>query len=403
MKTADGKSIRDVAMADMAAERSSTPAEPSPEHSSGIPDRPSRDAGTGDAGGEGRQTVGAPEGGAPVQDVQPKPKEYFYKGPDGKKYKMEVNEDGEVVSKDLAPVLQDPYDHFDRHHKSTYDRMTARERERIRKEELGNFQTEFAALKKDLATMRQGAPAAQTPPPPPEQGAVDWTKVDRDDPVAVFEALRKEASYDAKKEAQAIYDKIEAKDRYIATKALKEAAAEWQGYDSEMTVFYQILRDEGVVFGANGPDWSKVPPHVVKDIADGSRTTLQELKATDERISAGINEAISLMPVEFDEHLKGLVEMGFREAMRKGRPFATPQDCKTIAYGVAKQVLENDNKRTMGRVSAIKKAYEASKGKTQTVETEVETPPPQDGDMANLSSKERHRRIRERGKRDRMV
>lgn len=399
MKNAQGQNIRDVAMAEMSKGGSALAPEPSP----GASPRGREAAGGGtistqpSASPEGATTVaGAPDTGAN--------RETFFEI-EGKKYKVEVGEDGKVSSADVENILRDPYEAARRHSSSVADRQIAQAREKIRKEEFGNIQQELSETRKALAEMREerqraaGAQPAKTAVAPE---GVDWSKVDPTDNAQIFRAMQEEADLRARRNNQAMLDQMQVRDRYQADKTLREAAASWKEYDQDM--FLRILADEGVVLTEKGPDYSKKPPHEVQDIAVESVKILAGLKATEERINSQIDKAISLMPVEFDQHLKDLVEMKFRAEMKKGRPYETEKDCLLIATEASKQVMENDNKRIIDRVSKIRASFEKNRGASQKNGTENAEPTVDNtSDLGKMSREDRHARIVERGKRDRTV
>ncbi len=401
MKNAQGQNIRDVAMAEMSKGGSS----PAPEPSPGASPR-GREA----AGGRtlSTQPSASPEGATTVAGAPDTPakRETFFEI-DGKKYKVEVGEDGHVSSADVEAIIRDPYEHARRHHSSVADRQIAQAREKIRKEEFGNIQQELSETRKALAEMREERHRAAGAPQPkaadaPAAETVDWTNVDTSDPAQVLRGLQMESDIRAEKKARVILDQMQVRDRYQADKALREAAASWKEYDQDM--FLRILADEGVVLTEKGPDYSKKPPHEVQDIAVESLKILTGLKATEERIVSTIDKAISLMPVEFDQHLKEQVEMKFRAEMKKGRPYDTEKDCLLIATEAAKQVMENDNKRIVERVEKIRTSFEKNRGASQKNGTE-NTEPTVDNtsDLGKMTREDRHARIVERGKRDRTV
>ena len=387
---ASGRSARDLALADAHGTQPPPAAEGSP-----------------GGGGEGGSSSGSPQGsqgagaqtqiaGTPGGSTAPATtatRETYFEL-DGKKYKAEIDENGKIISKDLQPILDNPRKHYEAHSTSVREKQLVQERKRIRDEELSGLHNEIRSLKEALGQIRpNGQPSeSASATAKSEDGAVDWTQVDVNDPKQFIAALNKDAELRAEKKNKTFLDQVQARDRFQANKSLMEAYSSWKDYDEQL--FNRILQDEGVAFTKDGPDYSKLPPHEVESIARESLKTLADLKGLDTRVDGAIGRAIGLMPAEFDEDMMAQVEMGFRSEMIRGRPTTKQEDCDLIAYEVAQRVFEKDAQRIVDRAAKYRAAFEKNKGGTEKVKTDVEIPPEKPGELKDLTQEERHERIR---------
>jgi hypothetical protein len=235
--------------------------------------------------------------------------------------------------------------------------------------------------------------------------------VDPNDPHAIMAAYNRAADIRAEQKFKKLLDEslqpMQEKERFEAMGALGDAYQAWKEYDEDG--FQKLLRESGVSVGKNGVDWQKTPPYLLKTIVGRMNDQLAKAKAFDSNMDEAFSRAISSMPKDpdgtslWDESLTSALKTAVRQQIRAGAPCDTKEDCDLIVKEAAREIWDNDIKRLAERAQRISKAIAANRGASQKVEPSGETPPPVEAKDDDLTSEERHKKIREAIKRDRTL